>query len=139
MQQPRRVSGSSRARCGRSAAVEHAEPDVLDHQHVAIQAELRVANQWIRQLPDPAGGFFDAAGDFDRLVTRENPALPLLGRVDPHGETRLGVSQMQQLIAEVELLLTQATAGAEHRGLMRLRAMAERCVQEHGELVFVGD
>ncbi|GIE90710.1 hypothetical protein [Actinoplanes regularis] len=106
---------------------------------MGIQVELRVANQWIRQLPDPAGGFFDAAGDFDRLISRRNPAIQMLARIDPHGETRLGASQMQQLLAEVELLLTQATTGVEHRGLMRLRAIAERCAQERGELVFVGD
>ncbi|MBG0569305.1 hypothetical protein [Actinoplanes aureus] len=46
---------------------------------------------------------------------------------------------MQRLVVEVELLLAQATAGAEQRGLMRLRTMAERCAEEHGELVFVGD
>jgi hypothetical protein len=46
---------------------------------------------------------------------------------------------MQQLIAEVEPLLTQATAGAERCGLMRLRTIVERCAEEHGELVFVGD
>jgi hypothetical protein len=106
---------------------------------MGIQVELRVANKRIRRLPDPAGGFFDAAGDFDRLVLRGDPAFRLLGRVDLHGETCLGASRMGQLVAEVELLLTQATSGAEHRGLVRLRTMAERCAQEHGELVFVGD
>jgi len=106
---------------------------------MGIQVELRVANTRIRQLPDPAGGLFDAAGDFDRLISRGNPELRLLAWVDPHGETRLGASQMQQLVTEVALLLTQAAAGAEHSGLMRLRTMAERCAQDNGELVFVGD
>ncbi|BCY08810.1 hypothetical protein [Actinoplanes sp. L3-i22] len=106
---------------------------------MGIQAELRVAGKRIQRLPDPAGGSFDAAGDFDRLVLHENSALGLLGRLDPHGETRFGAGQMQQLIAEVELLLTLAKAGAEHRGLMRLRSMAEHCAEQHGELVFIGD
>jgi hypothetical protein len=118
---------------------EDAEPSVLDDSRMGIQVELRVADKSVRRLPDPAGGFFDAAGDFDRLLSRRNPALRLFGRVDPHGETRFGASQMQQLVVEVELLLARATAGAEHRGLMRLRVMAERCAEEHGELMFVGD
>jgi hypothetical protein len=46
---------------------------------------------------------------------------------------------MHQLVAELQLLLAQATAGPGHRGLIRLRPMAERCAEEHGELVFVGD
>ena len=62
-----------------------------------------------------------------------------LAGVDPHGETGLGPGQMRQLVAEVDLLLTGSTVGAERRGLMRLRAMAVRCAEEHGELVFVGD
>jgi hypothetical protein len=111
----------------------------VDHQVMGVQVELRVADKRIRRLPDPAGGFFDSAGDFDRLMFHGNPALRLLGLVDPHGETGLGPGQMRQLLAEVELLLTEATVGAEYRGLMRLRTMAVRCIEERGELVFVGD
>ncbi len=106
---------------------------------MGIQVELYAAEQRIWRLPDPGGGFFDAAGDFDRLMARGNPAVQLLGRVDPHGETRLVASQMQQLITEVDLLLVHATTDVERRGLMRLRVMAEGCAQEQGELLFVGD
>jgi hypothetical protein len=91
---------------------------------MGIQVELWVANERVRRLPDPVGGFFDAAGDFHRLMFLASPALRLLGEVDPHGETCFGAGQMQRLIAEVELLLNRTTAGAEHRGLMRLHAMA---------------
>ena len=106
---------------------------------MGIQVELLVADNRIKRLPDPAGGLFDAAGDFDRMLSRGNPALGLLGRVDPHGETRFRADEMHQLLAELELLLAQAMPGAERRGLTRLRAMAERCAEEHGELVFIGD
>jgi hypothetical protein len=77
--------------------------------------------------------------DFDRLMLSRNPALRLLGWLDPHGETQFGANQMQQLLADVELLLSQAKAGGEHRGLMRLRTMTKRCAEEHGELMFIGD
>lgn len=112
---------------------------MVDHQGMGIQVELRVAGERIQRLPDPVGGSFDAAGDFDRLVFHGNSALGLLGRLDPHGETRFGTSEMRQLVADVELLLTLAKAGAEHRGLIRLRLMAERCAEQRGELVFIGD
>src|SRR4051794_20577608 len=105
---------------------------------MGIQVELYVDDKQVRRLPDPTGGFFDAAGDFDRLVMRGNPVLQLFGRIDPHGESRLAASEMRQLAAEVELLLPQAASGAERSGLMRLRTMVERCAMECGELVFVG-
>jgi hypothetical protein len=111
----------------------------VDHQRMGIQVELRVGDKRVRRLVDPAGGFFDSAGDFDRLLCRGSPALRLFNGVDPHGETRFDMSQMQQLVVEVELLLAQATPGAEERGLIQLRAMAERCAEEGGELVFDGD
>lgn len=47
---------------------------------MSIQVELRVADNRVQRLPDPAGGFFDAAGDFDRLVSRRDPALKMFGR-----------------------------------------------------------
>ncbi|MGC4900616.1 hypothetical protein ACLQ2Y_14905 [Micromonospora echinospora] len=45
-----------------------------------------------------------------------------MGRLDPHGETHFGTSQMQHLVAEVDLLLALAKAGAEHHGLIQLRS-----------------
>ena len=106
---------------------------------MGIQVEFHVADKRARRLPNPAGGFFDAAGDFDRLVSCEDPRLRLLGRVDPHGETRFSAGQVRELVVGVELVLAQAAAGAERRGLMRLLAMAARCAEEHDDLVFVGD
>ncbi|MEV4517727.1 hypothetical protein AB0K00_53310 [Dactylosporangium sp. NPDC049525] len=107
---------------------------------MGIQVELRLADERVRALPDPAGGSFDAAGDFDRLLRSGRTGLPLLGGVDPHGELRLGPGDMAQLVDEIDLLLEEATAGPEQRGLMRLRTMAARCAQEvYGQLVFSGD
>ena len=106
---------------------------------MGVHVELRLAGEQIRALPDPGGGSFDAAGDFDRLLPADNPAFALLSSVDPHGDTCLGAAQMQPLIAEIDLLLRQARPGPERRGLMRLRTMAHRCAQDHGVLVFIGD
>jgi hypothetical protein len=106
---------------------------------MGIQAELVLAGARVRGLPDPDGGSFDAAGDFDRLVPPTGHTLALLGRVDPHGETCLGYVEMERLVAEIDLLLGEAMPGPECRGLMRLRVMALRCAQQHGTLVFLGE
>jgi hypothetical protein len=106
---------------------------------MGIQAELVLAGERVRGLPDPDGGSFDAAGDFDRLVPPRGNAFALLGRVDPHGETWLGYGEMEQLIAEINLLLCDAMPGPEYRGLMRLRVLAFRVAHEHGKLGFLGD
>jgi len=60
---------------------------------MGIHAELVLAGERVRRLPDPDGGSFDAAGDFDRLVPPTGHAFALLGRVDPHGETCLGMER----------------------------------------------
>ncbi|WP_328475019.1 hypothetical protein OHA21_17060 [Actinoplanes sp. NBC_00393] len=106
---------------------------------MGIQVELRWGGVPIRGLPDPAGGCFDAAGDFDRLLRERQPDCPLLSAVDPHGETSFGHHQMADLLGEIDGLLGLARPGPERRGLLRLRAMAERCGSEQQRLVFVGD
>ncbi|MDG4798190.1 hypothetical protein [Micromonospora sp. WMMD1082] len=106
---------------------------------MGIQVELHSAGQRLEALPDPDGGSFDAAGDFDRLIPRDDPAFPLLGQVDPYGETHLGPTDMGSLITEVDRLLSRAKPGPEYRGLMRLRTMAIHCSTEQQQLVFIGD
>jgi hypothetical protein len=127
------------SRKARIAAEQRTAVGVVDHRHVGIQVEFWLAGERVRALPDPGGGSFDAAGDFDRLVAAGDSALPLLGGVDPHGETNFGPDEMQPLVAEVDLVLKEARPGAEYRGLMRLRTMALRCADERGELLFFGD
>lgn len=92
-------------------------------------------------LPDPAGGHFNAAGDFDRLVPDEAAELALLGSVDPYDDHAVYTRDvMTDLIAEVDLLLPVSRAGAERRGLVRLRVLATECLNMPGSvLVFVGD
>jgi hypothetical protein len=58
---------------------------VVDHRWIGIQVEFHVVNERVRALPDPGGDSFDAAGDFDRLISRTDPALAILGGLDPHG------------------------------------------------------
>ncbi len=102
-------------------------------------SELVAAGERIRALPDPAGGFFDGQATSTGYFRASGPGAALLSTVDPHGETRLGPGEMSALIAKTDLMLDKAKPGPERRGLMRLRTMAVRCAQEHGQLVFMGD
>jgi hypothetical protein len=98
-----------------------------------------------RQLSDPSGGTFDAAGDFDRFLddglgsVRDMP-LPTLRRFDPIGVSELQAEDMPALLVDVNLCLQVARAGSERRGLLRLAVLAEACAKETGSrLVCIGD
>ncbi|GAA1615861.1 hypothetical protein [Actinoplanes couchii] len=106
---------------------------------MGIQVEFWRGGERIRGLPDPAGGVFDAAGDFDRLLGEWAHRFPLLGAVDPCGETSFGPERMAGLLAEIDVLAEQARDDVARRGLMRLRVMAQRCGDVSERLVFVGD
>lgn len=104
-----------------------------------IRVELRTAKgEVVRDLPDPSGGTFDAAGDFDRLLAA---AEGLLRYVDPFGDTIFNRVQAPQLIRDIELLgLAVGVTAVERRGLDRLRVMAERLRDSvHQYLWFIGD
>ena len=80
-------------------------------------------NGRVVSLPDPHGGEFNAAGDFDRLLPF-SPDLLMLGRIDPYGEVEFGSSDMAAFRDEVGSLLALAKDGPERRGLLRLQALA---------------
>jgi hypothetical protein len=106
---------------------------------VPIRVELRTERgEVIRNLADPSGGTFDAAGDFDRLLTN---ADGLMRGVDPYGDTVFNRIQADDLVNEVDRLATANDATPmERRGLARLRVMAERCRDSvHLYLWFIGD
>lgn len=91
-------------------------------------------------MSEPAGGAFDAAGDFDRLIPTADPTFPLLGLIDPYGDLTLSQPSMRELTIEIDRILPQAREGPERNGLRRLRAMAEICTATpDGTLVFQGD
>jgi hypothetical protein len=106
---------------------------------MGIEVTLRRGDgQRVTGLPDPSGGTFDAAGDFDSLI--ESSDLPLLGSIDPYGETTLNARQSAALIEEVDSALDNPRPGPEARGLRRLRAMAEMCRTDASlTLCVVGD
>jgi len=89
--------------------------------------------------PDPAGGFFDAAGDFDRLVGQPGD-WQAWGVINEYGVTRMGSEEAASLVTDLASLLTRAKDGPERRGLERLAIMAADCAADPGALlVFHGD
>jgi hypothetical protein len=62
--------------------------------------------------PDASGGFFDAAGDFDRLVGRPGDWL-VWSTIDEYGVRALGSDEAALLRADLAVLLTHAKDGPE--------------------------
>ena|SRR5688572_2315194 len=104
---------------------------------VVVETE---GGEQVRSLPDPAGGTFDAAGDFDRVLPEVDDSFPILTLIDPDEDTVLSAVQMKDLVAEVDRLSSLTLKPIERRGLKRLRAMAELCREDPNlRLRFVGD
>jgi hypothetical protein len=113
---------------------------------VPIYVELRDPTGRARiGLPDPSGGTFTAAGDFDRFIDQPPyglvpDGLPILESVDPFGVTKLESGVMGRLIADCTRALEVAQDGPERRGLLRLRVLAEECSHEPDSALFwIGD
>jgi hypothetical protein len=96
-------------------------------------------NGRVISLPDPSGGEFNAAGDFDRLLP-VSPDLVLLGRIDPYGNVKFGSSDMAAIHDEAEGLVGLAREGPERRGLLRLQVLAAYGSRIPGSVLrFLGD
>lgn len=100
----------------------------------------------VRGLPDPSGGTFDAAGDFDRFFDESYLGHPrdlhlgTLGAVDPYATTEMGPDGMRALLADIDLALLATEEGPERRGLLRLQVMAETCAEMPGStMTWIGD
>jgi hypothetical protein len=107
---------------------------------MGIQVHLCRAGERALGLPDPSGGRFDAAGDFDRLLPATAATFPLLGRVDPYNDVGLEPDLMPNPISEIDELLPLARQGPEQRGLLRLRTLADLCARTtESSLIFLGD
>ena len=95
--------------------------------------------------PDPSGGTFNAAGNFDRLLPLENqlplsgaPVLPALGRVEAYAVVEFLTTQdMEAVASEAAVLLPFAKPGPEARGLVRLRMLAEHGARTPGSVLRV--
>ena len=93
---------------------------------MGVDAVLRVGDEIVVGLPDPSGGTFDAAGDFDRLLPLDEAAFPTLSRIDLDGIVEFGQPDMAAIVREVESMLPLTKTGRERRGILRLQALAAR-------------
>jgi hypothetical protein len=91
---------------------------------MGVDAVLHVNGQRVVGLPDPSGGTFDAAGDFDRLLPLSKGAYPVLSRIDPDGVADFGPPDMAAIVREVESALALTSTDRERRGLLRMKALA---------------
>jgi hypothetical protein len=107
---------------------------------MGIEVYLYRAADRIDGLLDPAGGYFDAAGDFDRLLPTDAVAFPILSQLGPYDDLQLDHTSMLELIHEIHCLLPSARPGREQRGLARLRTLAEQCAENtDSTMTFMGD
>lgn len=93
----------------------------------------------VLRLTDPAGGSFDAAGDFDRLLYLE-PGAVTWSSIDPYGVTTLDHEQAAALLEELPAVAKRAHGGPERRGMARLAQLAALCGSGDAiSLRFIGD
>ncbi|MEQ7129313.1 hypothetical protein ABN034_32940 [Actinopolymorpha sp. B11F2] len=114
---------------------------------VPMYVELRDGEaRPVRGLPDPSGGTFDAAGDFDRFFDDSYyghgvaVSLRVLSQVDRYAYTPMVADRMAGLLEDIASVLPIAKPGPEFRGLLRLQVMARVCAREPDSmLVWMGD
>ncbi|HLW98179.1 MAG TPA: hypothetical protein VKR82_05995 [Candidatus Acidoferrales bacterium] len=90
------------------------------------------------------GKRFDEAAPVDAALNHLLPfgdkSFPLLGYVDPYGNTLFSSTQMWIFLSEWDALIQQTANENDLQFLRRVRAMAERCKSEpHTFLRFIGD
>ena len=107
---------------------------------MGLDAETRQADGRRVRFDDPSGGTFDRAGDFDRLIPANDPALSILSAVDPYADWTVPVDRLPELASELASIRGQARRGPEERGLDRLAVLINACVGRSDlTLVSVGD
>jgi hypothetical protein len=100
---------------------------------VGLVATLEVDGNGVT-VPDPSGGSFNAAGDFDRLLAFAS-SFPMLGRIDEHGDVRFASKELLSVREEASGLMNLARDGLERRGLLRLIALATHGSQLPGSIL----
>jgi hypothetical protein len=130
---------SSRSFEARHARTNRGKSGCGDNRDMGVIAVLEIEDRPVR-LPDPSGGTFNAAGDFDSLIPFAESKFSVLSKVDPYGDTQVARSDLAALRAEIDLLVKEVSGSAERHGLLRLRALVDAARDEPaGVLRFIGD
>jgi hypothetical protein len=107
---------------------------------MGVIVKLMRGDEVVARIPDPAGGFCDAAGDFTELLPTSDPSFPVLGGVSPYDDAEIMPDDMPALITEIDRLILGCRTGVESRGLARLRVLAALCADTtDGRRMFFGD
>ena len=143
---PGTLAAASRPTTARGAAAANEAAAHNDDGEPTTLAQARSAHveredgEEVRGFPDPAGGTFDAAGDFDRVLPEGDESFAVLKLVDRDSDTVLNVGHIEGLLADIDRLSALALKPVERRGLDRLRVMAEGCRKDPTlHLRFIGD
>jgi hypothetical protein len=83
---------------------------------------------WVRDLEDPNGGRFDAAGDFDQVLAGLDDDYPRLRAIDPDSVALIPRNRSPELHDELTRLLGTDLRPIERRGLNRLLALVSLAV-----------
>lgn len=76
----------------------------------------------------------------ERLLPFEDTSFPMLGFIDPYGNTLFSSVQMQLFIPEWDRLTQNVSEDEDQKFMLRVRQLAERCAdQPHLFRRFVGD
>ena len=107
---------------------------------MAITISLRDESQRTETVADPHGGTFDWTDDIDRLILRRSDVPMSRCVIDRYGNTVFNRLQIPYLLEEPARLDLSSATEAEERGLRRLKAMAQACLDDiHVYLWFIGD
>lgn len=96
------------------------------------------------ELRDADGGLLGTTGEnppWSHLKLPEgDKSFPMLGWIDPYGDTYFSRRQMELFRPELSRLMDQTTKPRDLKVLREVDELAERCQREpHTFLVFVGD
>jgi hypothetical protein len=83
---------------------------------------------------------FPSKTPLEHFLPFGDASFPMLGFIDPYGNTLFSGVQMQLFIPEWDRLMRNVTDGDDVDFLSKVRQMAERCMKHpHTFLRFVGD
>jgi hypothetical protein len=100
--------------------------EVADDGRMPVRVVLVDADGRPQSVDDPAaGGRFDAAGDFDRLIGIDAQQLPMWSSLYAQEDWTFEEDDLAGLLEDLDVLETRAVAGPEQHGLARLRRLAE--------------
>jgi hypothetical protein len=119
-----------------SVAQDALRPDFLSRMGALVPLWVVLQTLDGKRLDEAA----PAGAVLNRVLPFGNSSFPLLGFIDPYGNTIFAGTQMRVFLPEWDALLQGLVNEPDLQFLRRVRAMAERCKSEpHIFLRFIGD